>query len=173
MQQSGTSWSSILPVVIFALVMVMRFRKVGRPRPFRAWAMWTVPVIYSLVVVMLFVFNPPSLIGWGLFFGGLALGAALGWQRGKMMHLARDPATGKLQVSQSRAAMFLILGIFAIRYLARQTMGGDFGNPHSAKLHLITDAMMGFALGLISLQRIELALRAKNLPAIPVTPPLP
>jgi hypothetical protein len=65
---------------------------------------------------------------------------------------------------QSLAALLMILAIFALRRLLLPGVGSSGGRPDAGAL-LVTDAMLGFAAGVICVQRIVLWLRARRLVA--------
>lgn len=158
----------ILPFVVIGVVMLLRWRRIGKAVPFRMSRMWISPVIVSVLIgVMLFAL-PPAPLGWAAFAGGLFVGLLVGWQRAKLMHLEIDPATGALMMRQSPAAFMFLLVLFGARRLlapSPQTAGSPpaAGAPHA--LPLITDALLGFALGMVIGMRVELYLRAKQLHA--------
>ena len=90
---------------------------------------------------------------------GLAVGAAVGWQRGKMMHIHVDPETHALNQKASPAAMFFLIGLIVVRSGARAVLG-ETGGVSPA---MLTDPLIAFALGMFTLTRIEMYLRAKRL----------
>jgi membrane protein CcdC involved in cytochrome C biogenesis len=90
---------------------------------------------------------------------GLAIGAAVGWQRGKMMHIHVDPETHALNQKASPAAMFFLIALIIVRAGARSVIG-ETGTVSPA---MLTDPLIAFALGMFTLQRVEMYLRAKRL----------
>ena len=63
----------------------------SKMRPLKLGTLWVVPAIYLAVAALMFVQLPPT--GWVAIacIACLAIGAAVGWQRGKMMHIQVDP----------------------------------------------------------------------------------
>lgn len=161
-QPMPAPWLSYaIPFAIIAVVVALRWRSMRRERPLKIELLWVFPAIYAAVVTWVFVEVPPSPIGWGWCALALGLGGAIGWYRGGMMRIVVDPATGTLRQKASPAAFLLLIGLIFVRGIARQQMGGGYGPGHHAML--ATDVAMAFALGLIAVTRIEMALRARRL----------
>src|SRR5947209_2642335 len=98
MQGSAGAPKPLMTYVIMAVVLVvvlgLRMRNVGRERPLKVGLLWIVPAIYLALATLIFVFTPPAQpLEWGLSLVALVVGAALGWQRGRLIHIAVDPAT--------------------------------------------------------------------------------
>ena len=69
----------------------------AKMRPLKLGTLWVVPALYLVVAgSMLFWQLPPT--GWVAHCFGrrICIGAAVGWQRGKMMHIHVDPETHAL-----------------------------------------------------------------------------
>lgn len=156
------SWlSTAIPFAIIAMVMALRWRSMRRERPLKIEMLWVLPAIYAAAVACVFIEVPPTPIGWGWSAMALGLGGAIGWYRGSMMRISVDPATGTLRQKASPAAFLLLIGLILVRSVARQQLGGGYGPGQHAML--ATDVAMAFALGLIAVTRIEMALRARRL----------
>ena len=135
----------------------------SKERPLKVETLWVVPLIYLALVGFMVATLPPSALGWGLMGVGLAIGAAIGWHRGKLIRIHRDEQTGQLRQKASPLAMLLIVGLIALRTGARLIFGDSaVAHPSSGAL-LLTDAFIGFALGLLTATRVELYLRAQKL----------
>jgi hypothetical protein len=156
-----------LPFVIIAVVLALRFRSMSRERPLNVGTLWVVPVIYLLLVGSMLLALPPAPSGWGLVAVGVVLGAVLGWHRGKLIRIERNAETGKLSQRASPVAM-LLLGALVVLKLGARAIFGDSAAAHpSSGAMLLTDAFIGFALGLLSATRLELYLRARRILAAP------
>ena len=156
------SWLSlVLPIVIIAVVFSLRMRRMAKVRPFKLQQLWIVPAIYAAIAGLVLWSTPPSSpLVWLECAGALALGAGLGWQRGRMMHISVDPETGGLRQKASFAAMAFLLVLIAVRTAAREA--AQFGGL-PVDIKAMTDVLIALALGLLSVQRIEMYLRAKRL----------
>lgn len=148
----------VIPLAIFAVIMAIRAPRLMRLRPLDIGQLWIVPAIYLGVVVLVFVQRPPSALGWGLAALGLLVGAALGWQRGKTMRIVHDPATGKLMQKGSILAIAFIAVIFALRLISENE-----GEAMHIDIALLIDPLAALSLGMFSVQRLEMYLRASRL----------
>ena len=144
---------------IIAVVMALRLRRMGQMRPLKLGNLFIVPILYLVVAAIMFVQLPPT--GWVAIACALALaiGAAVGWQRGKMMHIHVDPETYALNQKASPAAMFFLIGLIVVRMAARGMLGQNSGVSPA----MLTDPLIAFALGMFTATRVEMYLRAKRL----------
>ena len=167
MQHQGTSWiTAVLPFVVIAIVLALRFRSMSRERPLRIATLWIVTVIYLLLAGSMMFAVPPSPPGWGLLALGLVIGIAVGWHRGKLIRIERDPDSGELRQRASPLAMLLLVALVVLKLGARAIFGETaVAHPGSGAM-LLTDAFIGFALGLLSATRLELYLRARRILAV-------
>ena len=158
--QAHQTWISYaITIGIIAVVMALRLRSMGQMRPLKLGNLFIVPILYLVVAAIMFVQLPPT--GWVAIACALALaiGAAVGWQRGKMMHIHVDPETHALNQKASPAAMFFLIGLIVVRMAARGMLGQNSGVSPA----MLTDPLIAFALGMFTVQRIEMYLRAKRL----------
>lgn len=163
MQEWGPT---LIPLGVIAVLFLLRARNMQRARRLHPGRLWLVPTLIGLLIVLALWLRPPQPLGWALLGAGLALGLVAGWWRGRLMHMDYDAAADLLTVRQSPAALLFLLALFAIRRLA----GAEFGAGRTgvagvlpASALLASDALMGFALGAVAGQRIELWLRARRL----------
>ncbi len=151
--------SYAITVGIIVIVMALRMRRMGKMRPLKLETLWIVPAIYLVVAaVMLFELPPTGLVGIASI-AAVAIGAAVGWQRGKMMHIHVDPATHALNQKASPAAIIFLIVLIVVRTGARTVLGQN-GSVSPA---MLTDPLIAFALGMFTLTRLEMYLRAKRL----------
>jgi hypothetical protein len=158
-----------LPLLIIAVVFALRFRSLSRPAPFRPFQLWIAPALIGVVFVLLIVSIPPTATGWLVIACGVVAGALAGWKRGHLMLLERDPASGAIMIRQSPAALlFILVVIFARRGLSAglgiSPTADSSGHLTDAAM-LLTDGMLGFALGMVVVMRWTLWQRAQALPA--------
>jgi Protein of unknown function (DUF1453). len=163
-QHQGGNWlTAILPFVIIAVVFALRFRSMNRERPLNVGTLWVAPVIYlGLVASMLFAL-PPSPGGWSVIVAGIVAGAVLGWHRGKLIRLERNVESGKLTQRASPLAMLLLVALIVLKLGARAIFGDSAAAHPGSGAMLLTDAFIGFALGLLTATRLELYLRARKI----------
>lgn len=157
--QSMLSYAITIGFVL--VMMALRLRRAGQVRRLHLGSLWIVPVLYLAVAVMMFITYPPT--GWVAIACLLALGigAAVGWQRGRMMHIEVDPATQTLRQKASPAAMMFLMVLIVVRMGARAMLAGNGGAGLSPAM--LTDPLIAFALGMFTLQRLEMYLRARRL----------
>lgn len=159
-QPAPTIASYLFPLAIVAVVMALRWRRMSRPRPLKLERLWVFPAIYAATCVALFAAHPPAGWAWAACATALALGAALGWQRGRMMRIALDPETHTLNQTGSPAAMLFLVVLVVARTGARSALGD--GGMHLDPLAL-TDILMTFALGLFAATRAEMYIRGRRM----------
>ena len=163
--QGGSFAATALPFVVRDVVLRLRFRSMGKERRLNPGTLWIVPVLYFLIAgSMLFALVPPPL-GWGLLLAGLVIGIAAGWHRGKLILIRRNSETGELRQKASPLAMLLLLVLVALKLGARAIFGETAAGQPGSSAMLLTDAFIGFALGLLSATRLELYLRARRIAA--------
>ncbi|MFM5947835.1 MAG: CcdC protein domain-containing protein [Novosphingobium sp.] len=164
-QSTMQTW---LPLLVIGAVFALRFRSLKRPVPFRPLRMLIAPVLVTVVFGLLVLSMPPSGTGWLLILVGIAIGAIVGWKRGDLMHLDRDATSGEVMVRQSPAALLFILAIIFARRTLSASLGIDTGADAAGHMSnaavLLTDSMLGFALGMVVALRWTLWQRAKAVP---------
>ena len=155
--QTWVSYAITIGIII--VVMALRLRRAGQMRPLKLGSLWVVPVLYLAVAAIMFAQLPPT--GWVAIGSGVGLliGAADGWQRGKMMHIHVDPETHALNQKASPAAMLFLVALIVVRMLAR----GIIGAEGAVSPAMLTDPLIAFALGMFTVQRVEMYLRARRL----------
>ena len=163
--QPGGWLGTILPIVIIIAVFAFRMRSMGKVRPLMVKTMWIVPAFLLAMAVLLFVATPPPLAGWALIAAGLALGAGLGWYRGKMIEIGRDPETGGLTQRASPLALLLIAAVVIVKMGAKQYFGAGAATQPGSPAMLLTDAFLGFGIGLLTATRMEMYLRVRRIVA--------
>jgi hypothetical protein len=148
----------LIPVAVFIVIFALRARRMSQMRPLKLERLWAVPAIYLAVVGANFIAKPPTLAAWIASAVALLLGAALGWQRGRMMQIHVDPETHALNQKGSPWAILFLMAVVLIK-MAVQGEGRAIGFD----VMLVTDAALAFALGMFTTTRIEMYLRAKRL----------
>ena len=147
---------------IIVLVLALRMRRVGQRRPLKLERLWIVPALLLVVTTLTFLQAPPSPLVLAICAVSLAIGGALGWQRGRMMAIHVDPETHDLRQVQSWAAMGFFLVIFGVRFGAKALIESG-ALPVHINPFAVTDVLITFALGMFSVMRIEMFLRARRL----------
>ncbi len=153
--------SYVITAVIVAFVLALRVRRMNSARPLKLERLWIFPALYLVLAGVMLVEFPPRGVQWALCGLALVIGAALGWQRGRMMRIEVDPETHALNQRASPGAILFIVLIIAARAGARGVIG-EGGSLHLSTLAL-TDMLIVMALGLFTAQRLEMYLRARRL----------
>lgn len=155
--QPGGLIQYLIPIVVIGIVFAFRARRMSRSRPLKLGQLWIVPAIYAVVVAASFVANPPGPLGWAAALVGLALGGVLGWYRGTTIAIAVDPATRTLSQRASPLGILLLLALVAVKSAAQAG-----GRAAHLDVTVLTDALLGLALGTFAVMRIEMYLRARR-----------
>jgi hypothetical protein len=152
----------LIPAVLIGLVLFLRMRTMGRARPLRLERLWIVPAMYLALAVFLFVEMPPQGLGWLWAALAFALGAAIGWYRGRAMKIHVDPETRMLNQVASPIALLFIVVLVGLRMAIRAGTAYEAGLGQ-VDVPLITDCLVAMALGLLSMTRLEMFLRGSRL----------
>jgi len=155
--------TTLVTVAIIVVVLGLRMRRMSQLRPLRLEMMWIMPAILSLVFLSLLYAYRPSSMDWLWIVAAAAVGAAIGWYRGKMMQIHVDPETHALNQKASPLAMLLLVAIIILKVGAREVFGEAAASDASSPAMLTTDAFIGFAFGLLTATRLEMQARARRL----------
>lgn len=151
---------SVFLIALIAFMFALRLRRMQRGRRLRLEWLWVVPTLYAGVAAFLIYLAPPSPLGWGLAALGFAVGAVLGWQRGRLVAITVDPVSHELSQRESPLVILLIVGVIALRFGLR-SIGGAEARAWHVSAFVITDALVMMALGLFAVQRLVLWRRAR------------
>ncbi|HEU5067595.1 MAG TPA: CcdC protein domain-containing protein [Sphingomicrobium sp.] len=157
--QPQESWIGY--AITFAIILVvfgLRMRRMGKMRPLKLETLWIVPALYLAMTAWMFVQLPPTGSVAIASAAALIVGAAVGWKRGTMMHIHVDPQTHALNQKASPAAMIFLLVLVAVRSLGRGVLGAEGVSPG-----MLTDPLIAFALGMLTLTRVEMYFRGRRL----------
>lgn len=157
--QDGPTYIQLFaPLVVVALILLLRGRNVGRSRQLKVERLWIIPALYSIVVAGLLWHAPPH--GVQLLWGAIALliGGAMGWWRGRSIAIQVDPETHVINHATSWATIGLILILFTVRSFSRFETASTGLDPN-----LVVDLFALSALGILSVARLEMFLRARRL----------
>lgn len=150
----------VIPIVL--IVLVLRLRSMSRGRRLRIELLWITPVLLMVMAGLMLAQIPPAPDQWIWLPLPLALGALLGWYRGKMMSIGVDPETHALQTKASPAALYLIVAIVVLRFGLNMFVRTE-ADAWKVSPMFITDLFMMFGIGMIAMGRIEMMIRARRL----------
>ena len=116
-----------------------------------------------LIGVMLAQSPPPlTVMSVAAMLAATALGAAIGWQRGRFTQIEVDPATHAMTARVSPAGVLIVFGLIAARLILRTALVGPDGSM-SVSAGVIADALVVMAALTMLVQQIEITLRARRL----------
>ncbi|MEO8883152.1 MAG: CcdC protein domain-containing protein [Devosia sp.] len=154
--------SYVITGAVVVLVLALRFRRLGQSRPLQLERLWVLPVVYGVIAVALVAQSPLQGIDWAWCAVALAIGAAIGWYRGKSVKVTVDPNTRALNQTQSAATMVFLVALILVRFGLRSVLATEAQSWHVSAA-VIVDAFIALALGLIAVTRLEIFLRARKL----------
>ena len=167
---TGNGMAAWVPLAIFGAVMLWRFRNLEKARPLRLPLLWIMPLIVTAVVCFaLSAMMPPPTTNPAARLAHP--GGGIGMQRSRLMrlHVEGEGGDARVMVRQSPLALLLIVGVVMVRKLVLPG-GMAIGSGHpAATAMLVTDAMLGFALGVVLVSRLVLWQRARAMVAAHVT----
>ncbi len=152
----------LITIPLVLLVLFFRIRRMRTEQRLRVEWLWVTPALLVVITVLAFAPAPPAGLDWLWMAIALVLGGALGWYRGKMMHISVDPETHVVKTRASPAAMYFIVLILVARLGLRYLALGQAQTWHISA-NLITGLFLVFALGLLGVQRLEMFIRAQRL----------
>lgn len=145
---------------LIALILIF-VRSRGAPRRLRVRWLWVAPLIFFTLTGFVLSQEPaPGILSLAGMAAALVLGGLFGWQRGRLTRLERDPTTGHVFAKSSAAGVVLIVAVLVCRLGLRAAVQSW---PELAHVGRIGDWLLFFAVGLVSVSRIEMALRAARL----------
>jgi hypothetical protein len=148
--------------VVVGLVLLLRVRRMTARRPLNPATLWIVPAIFVGIAVLTIGEFPPRGMDWVWMAISLLLGAALGWQRGRLMKIWIEPESGTLMSQGSGWAIVFLVALIAFRSLLRTGLAME-ADSWAISPALINNVFVVFAVGLFGTTRAEMALRAARL----------
>ncbi len=152
--------SMAFALIIMAAILIVRNR---RPRGLNLQRLWIRPVLAVLFIGAMLYQSPPPLTvaSVAIMVAAVALGAALGWQRGRLTHLEVHPETHIITARVSAVGVILVLGLVAARMILRSALTGPgFDGP---TVGLLADGLVVMAALTMLAQQVEISLRARRL----------
>lgn len=150
-----------IPALIILPLLYLRLRKLMRPQPLKLNRLWIRPAIILLAGVSVLVGAPPPLADVPWFVVAAGVGAAAGWQWGRLMAIHVDPENGTLMTRGSQAALVVIVLLLAVRIGLRALLQSR-GAAWHLDVVLITDGLIVFSAFLFGVRGLEMYLRARR-----------
>jgi len=151
-------------LVGLAVVVIILLLRNSRPRKLRVELLWIRPAIWLVTALLSFSETPPPIspLSLTVLAACLALGAGLGWQRGRLMRIEVDPVSHQMTLRASPAAMMLIVVLMVLRMGARGVALQSLGQTH-LPVSVLVDGLILFSLALMLTQSVEMWIRARRL----------
>ncbi|MDQ8030324.1 MAG: DUF1453 family protein [Brevundimonas sp.] len=159
----------LIPLIVIAVVIPLVLLRNRKPRTLRPQFLWVAPLL--VVAAISFGIWGMSMSGRGaapvdpisllILAVGLGLGAAFGWQRGKMTTIHKEP-DGVLKAQASPIGLLIIIGVMLARRALEPWLAAHAADWHINPLAVL-EAFMLFAAGMVVAQRIEMFIRARNI----------
>lgn len=162
MTLSGQSLGPLIGIGVAAAFMIFRLTRAQKARPLKLEWMWILPLVLLLATAALLWQMPPSGLEWLGLAVAFAIGGGVGWQRGRMMKITVDPETHALNQQASPAAIIFLVALVAVRYGLREGLSAEAEAWHLSAAFL-TDVFVVFAMGLLTVTRLEMFIRARRL----------
>lgn len=150
----------IAPLIL--LLVIYRIRRSSQERALKIERLWVIPALLLIAGAVTIWQTPIAGLGWLWLIPTFAVGAALGYWRGRFTVVTIDPETHKLTSRTSAVGLYLVIGVLAIRIALRAFVAAEASAMH-LNVALFTDAFLIFAVGLIAAQRLEIWIRARKL----------
>ncbi|HWF75580.1 MAG TPA: DUF1453 domain-containing protein [Caulobacteraceae bacterium] len=153
--------SYLVPLGVAAVIIILRN---SRPRRLKIERLWVGPAIYLILMAAALSQAPPPItpVSIAILAGAFALGAAIGWQRGRLTQIHIHPETHDLTSRASPIGLLFIFAILVVRYAARDLLAGNAGTLH-LPIVAITDGFLLLAIAMLSVQRLEVWQRATRM----------
>jgi hypothetical protein len=163
------SQEQLIPLIAIAVVIPLVLLRNRRPRTLRPEFLWVSPLIVVLAIGGgLFAINasgkgalPADPLSLVILAVGIALGAAFGWQRGRMTTIHKE-ADGVLKAQASPIGLIIVIGVLLARRALQPWLEAHAADWHVNPLAII-EAFMLFAAAMVVAQRVEMFIRARNI----------
>jgi multisubunit Na+/H+ antiporter MnhB subunit len=152
----------VIAAVIVVLILSFRMRRMRRSMPLRWKRLWIPPTILMAIAAITLTRVPLRSLDWAWLALALLVGAALGWQRGRLMTIAMDPTNRTLTTQATPMAIYFLLGLIVVRLALRTGLGLESQNG-AAGTAFINALFVLFAAGLFMAQGLEMTIRARRL----------
>jgi hypothetical protein len=144
-----------------ALVIILRN---SRPRRLKIDRLWVLPAIYLVMLASALYAAPPpvTLVSIAILVVAALVGAAIGWQRARFIQVHIHPETQDITSRASPIGIIFIFAILLVRYAGRGFLAANAGSLHLPVV-AITDGFLVLAIAMLSVQRLEVWMRASRM----------
>jgi multisubunit Na+/H+ antiporter MnhB subunit len=152
----------LIAAVIVVLMLSFRMRRMKRSRPLSWKRLWIAPALLTAIAAITLARVALTWLDWAWLGLALLIGAALGWQRGRLMSIAMDPTSQTLTTQATPMAIYFLLGLIVLRLTLRVGLGLELQGEGPGPA-FVNSLFVIFAAGLFMAQGLEMAIRARRL----------
>jgi hypothetical protein len=157
----GSILTTLIPLGVAAVIIVLRN---SRPRELKIDRLWILPLTYIVLLGAALYEAPPPVttLSISLLVGAFVIGAAIGWQRARLVQIHIHPETQALTSRASPIGILFIFAVLLLRYGVRYLAADG-----TAMLHVpviaIGDALIVLTVAMLAVQRVEVWRRATRM----------
>jgi hypothetical protein len=152
-----------IPILLVLVIYFFRFRSAGKAQPLRPGALLIRPVYFVVILgLILWLARPFDAQSLGILAGCLIVGSAIGYWRGKMVHIEVHPETHAMSSVTPVFAVVLIVLLFIARFALKIFLFPNMGNASHESM-LLNAYFVAFAVGAVGVPPIEMYFRANKL----------
>jgi hypothetical protein len=154
----------LMPLLFLVPIVALVIFRNLKPRRLRLELLWIRPVIILAAASAFLLLMPFPHQSYAIpaILAATAAGAAIGWVRGRMVRVSVDPATHTATSQASPLGVALVVLIIGFRYFLNTTAGAQSGQL-TPQAMLLTDALLMFGAGVVSVTGLEVWLRASRM----------
>jgi hypothetical protein len=151
----------LLPLLIVAVVIALRARRLGQARPLRWRNLWVRPAIFVAIAAAALAGAPPAAADLPWLALAAAVGGVAGWHWGRTMMIEMHPENGTLTVKGGQAAILVMLVLVVLRLGLRTGLQMEAPAWHIRAV-LVTDAFIVLSAVMFAMRGLEMFLRARK-----------
>src|SRR6185312_8396334 len=166
----------LLPLLLIAVIVALRARKLSKKQPLKLGRLWVRPVFLLAACILVLALPQPgvpvrhfAIADWAVLALAAVVGGIGGWYLGRTMAIEVHPEDGTLMAQASPVGLFVIVGLMLARTGLRAGAKLEAQAWH-LDVVLIFDALIVFTALLFAVRSLEMYLRARKLVAA-VPPP--
>ena len=161
----------LLPLLLIAVIVALRARKLSKKQPLKLGGLWIRPVFLLAACILVLAIPQPgvpvrhfALLDWAVLALSAVIGGVGGWYLGRTTAIEVHPEDGTLMAQASPVGLFVIVGLMLARTALRAGAKLEAQAWH-LDVVLIFDALIVFTALLFAVRSLEMYLRARKLVA--------
>jgi hypothetical protein len=160
-----------LPLLLIAVVVALRARKLSKKQPLKLAGLWIRPLFLLAACILVLAIPQPGMparhfavLDWAVLALAAVIGGIGGWYLGRTTAIEVHPENGTLMAQASPVGLFVILGLMLVRTGLRAGVRLEAEAWH-LDVVLIFDGLIVFTALLFAVRSLEMYLRAKKVMA--------